>query len=157
MWFTQFWEFGPHTWGAINYKGVQSFGQQIEGVALTENWCTADFQRPGIQSPNFGLCQDAENQRDIDFYSAQAPQTVVHSLITSNTSSAPKYGGRTPSKTYLACPPVFVHKHRNWGFVHNHVFGCQIRSTGSSGPIFWVQSYREAYLCIVYQSGECDR
>ena len=37
LWFTQFWEFGPHTWGAINYKGVQSFGQQIEGVALTEN------------------------------------------------------------------------------------------------------------------------
>ena len=135
---------------------VQSFDKASWGIGLEKKRCRANFRRPGHETPNLGLCQDAENQRSIDFYNAQPPRAIVHSFILSNPSPAPKYGGRTPSFTNLACPSMFVYKHRNWGFVHKHVFGFQIRSTGSSGPIFWVQSYPEAYLYRAYRSGECD-
>jgi len=61
---------------------VQSLGMPTWGVGLEEKRCRADFRRPGYETPNLGLCQDAENQRDIDFYNSQPPKTVVHSLIT---------------------------------------------------------------------------
>ena len=65
-------------------------------------------------------------------------------------------GAKLPTQRICHVLPWLRKTHRNWCVVHKHGFGWQIRSTGSSAPIFWVQSYRGAYSCIAYQSGECE-
>ena len=109
------------------------------------------------KSPNLGLCQKGENRLAINFHDTRPPKMVCPLIITQKLSSLPKYGSQTPSRTYFAPHPVFAKTHKNLCVVHKHGFECKIRSTGSSTPIFWVQSYQRTYLCKAYRPGESYR
>ena len=110
-------------WRPIAYEAVQTFGAPGQGVVHKENRRHANFRRPGNDTPNLGVYQDDENQREIDFLYDQPPKALFHPFALLKTSSAPKYGGRTPSITYLQPPPVFVQTHQNSCVVHKHAFG----------------------------------
>ena len=156
MW-GHFWEFGPHILGADSWVVVQSLGIPFCGVMYQEKWWRANFHRPGKQSQNFGLCQNGENRFAINFLIVHPPKMVWRLIVAQKTSWLPKYGGQTPSITYLASPPVFVQTHRNSCVVHKHAFDCQIRNTGSSAPIFCMQSCQGIYLCRAHRPGESGR
>ena len=47
-------------------------------------------------------------------------------------------GAKLPTQRICHVLPWLRKTHRNWCVVHKHGFGWQIRSTGSSAPIFWV-------------------
>ena len=62
-------------------------------------------------------------------------------IIYIKTSSPPKFGGLTPIRKNFGPRTVLAQHTPILVCLRQHVFGCQIRSTGSWAPIFRVQSH----------------